>query len=190
VLKTRVAMAAVGLAALGGGVAAVTVPSAGAATTHRAAHKKVSHNKAAGGALAVRLARVHVIVGSTKTMRALLVDAAGKPVYMLTGDTTSHPKCTSAACLAAWPPVTTKAMKLKAGKGVKGRLGVWHHGKVSQVTLNGHPLYTFAADSVGTATGEGIKAFGGTWELFNANGAPMPKTAGKTTYTSKSGSGW
>ena len=181
-------MAAVAAAAVGGGVAAVVVPSAGAATAHHAPRRKAPR-KASGPALTIRLAKVHVVAGSGSTVREVLVDAAGKPVYTLTGDTPSHPKCTSASCHTAWPALTTRAKKLTAGKGVKGRLGIWHYGKVSQVTLNGHPLYTFAADSVGTAAGEGIVNFGGTWELFSPNGAPMPKTAGKTTSTSKTG-GW
>ena len=187
-LKSRIALAAVAAAAIGGGVAAVVVPSAGAATAHHAPRRK-AHGKANGGALTVKLAKVHVVAGSGTTVRWVLVDAAGKAVYMLTGDTPSHPKCTSASCHSAWPALTTRAKRLTAGKGVKGRLGVWHHGKISQVTLNGHPLYTFAADSVGTASGEGIVNFGGTWELFAGSGKPMPKTAGKTTSTSKSG-GW
>ncbi len=186
-LKSRLAVAAVAVAALGGGVAAVAVPSAGAATAHRG---KAKHGKAVRAQVVVRMAKVHVVAGSSNKLREVLVDAAGKAVYTLSGNTPTHPKCIDVTCLTAWPAVTTTAKRLVLGKGVKGKLAIWHHGKLSQVTLDGRPLYTFAADTVGTASGEGINNFGGVWELVKANGAPMPKNAGKTTSTSKSGSGW
>jgi predicted lipoprotein with Yx(FWY)xxD motif len=103
----------------------------------------------------------------------VLVNSTGLPVYVLTGDSKSHAKCTGAQCLSAWPAVTSKSMKPALGKGVKGKVAIWHHKGINQVTLNGHPLYTYAADSAGSASGQGLKSFGGTWLLLTANGSEM-----------------
>jgi len=61
-------------------------------------------------------------------------------------------------------------VKLAAGHGVEGHLGLLHrHDGKLQVTLRGMPLYRFAGDSAkGQANGEGIKAFGGTWHAVPA----------------------
>jgi predicted lipoprotein with Yx(FWY)xxD motif len=150
------------LAAIGGGATAATVQSAGATTARPAA-----------AASALKVASVSVATGTSNTSHKVLVDAAGMPVYLLTGDSSSHPKCTGSQCLSAWPAVTTKAKKPALGKGVKGKVGVWRHNHINQVTLNGHPLYTYAADSAGSASGQGLKSFGGTWWLLSASGSPM-----------------
>jgi predicted lipoprotein with Yx(FWY)xxD motif len=108
---------------------------------------------------------------------SILATSAGKPLYLLTGDSKSHPKCLRAACQKFWPPVLVANANTKPSKaaGIKGTLGVWHHGKMFQVTLNGHPLYTFSIDKKkGQAMGEGIKSFGGTWHVF-------PQSAPKKT---------
>lgn len=57
---------------------------------------------------------------------------------------------------------------------MQGKLGVLHRsGGVSQVTINGHPLYTYAGDhATGGANGQGIKSFGGTWMTLAGSGQP------------------
>jgi predicted lipoprotein with Yx(FWY)xxD motif len=72
-------------------------------------------------------------------------------------------------CRMFWPPVTVASAKSKvtAGPGVKGKLGIAHRGKIFQVTLNGHPLYTFSQDKTkGKAVGDGVVAFKGTWHVW------------------------
>jgi predicted lipoprotein with Yx(FWY)xxD motif len=115
----------------------------------------------------------------------------GKAVYLLTGDSKTHSECTMAnGCLAIWFPVTVSSAKSKpsAAKGIKGKLGVWNRtgltgGPIHQVTLSGHPLYTFLLDKQKNhAVGEGIVHFGGTWHAITAtvskvkskNSAPPP----------------
>ncbi|HET9094078.1 MAG TPA: hypothetical protein VFN36_03235, partial [Solirubrobacteraceae bacterium] len=111
------------------------------------------------------------------------------PVYLLTGDSARHPLC-KGNCLTYWPPVTSPSRKPVVGAGVKGRVGVWHHRGINQVTLNGHPLYTFAQDSRGAALGEGVKSFGGVWEVIGSSGKPMAKSRSTSSGGSSSGSGW
>jgi predicted lipoprotein with Yx(FWY)xxD motif len=105
--------------------------------------------------------------GSTKT-ESIVINSKGRAVYTLSGDTTRHPKCTKAGgCFSFWPPVTVSSAKgLSKAGGVKGKLGTFKRNGIIQVTLAGHPLYTFANDHKRhDATGEGVNAFGGIWHV-------------------------
>ena len=119
--------------------------------------------------------------GSTKT-ESIVVNTKGRAVYTLSGDTTTHPKCTRASgCFGFWPPVTVSSAKgLSKAAGVKGKLGTFRRNGITQVTLGGHPLYTFANDHArAKATGEGINAFGGIWHVVkDASGG---QSSGSTT---------
>lgn len=111
--------------------------------------------------------------GTTKTEN-IVVNSRGFAVYMLTGDTRSHQECTKAnGCYGVWPPLTVSSAKAASkAPGVKGKLGVWHHGGMFQVTLAGHPLYRFSGDSQRrSASGEGLMSFGGTWHAEKAAGS-------------------
>ena len=101
--------------------------------------------------------------GATKTEN-IVINSKGRAVYTLSGDTTKHPKCTKAnGCFAFWPPVTVSSAKsLSKAAGVSGKLGIFKRNGLMQVTLGGHPLYTFANDKKrANATGEGINGFNG-----------------------------
>lgn len=176
--RSRYIAISVSLAALAGAGAAAAVGAQGAAAA--------PGHKAAGGAMAVKLASIKV----SGKARKVLVDGAGKPVYVLTGDSTTHPKCTNRTCLSVWPAVTTGARKPVLGRGVRGRIRVWRHDHIAQITLNGHPLYTYYGDSPGASSGEGLKSFGGTWELLTAGGSPMAKGSSRSGGSSGGGSGW
>jgi predicted lipoprotein with Yx(FWY)xxD motif len=118
--------------------------------------------------------------------KGIVVDSKGKTVYRLSGETAEKFKCTSSACLGAWPPltVTSKKTKLKAGAGVHGKLTVVKRSGVKgfQVLLGGKPLYSFAGDAAaGDAKGNGIASFGGTWSVLGATGSPSSSPTSTTT---------
>jgi predicted lipoprotein with Yx(FWY)xxD motif len=117
----------------------------------------------------------------TKT-EPVAVDQSGKAVYELLPETTTKLLCTK-ACLKFWPPVTVaKGADLSAATGVKGKLGTFKRGSELQVTLNGHPLYTFSLDKVkGTAKGDGVMGFGGTWHVFKEGKAAVSMNPPTTT---------
>lgn len=168
-MRSRLTASAAIVAAVGGGAVALVGQSAEAGTVRSAS---------AASAAALKLASVKVASGTSSKTHRLLVDSKGLPIYLLTGDSKSHPECESSGCLGAWPAVTSKSKKPALGKGVKGKVGVWHHGKLNQVTLNGHPLYTYIQDGKGAASGEGLKSFGGVWEVVTASGSGMAAAAG------------
>lgn len=116
----------------------------------------------------------------------IVVNSKGRAVYMLTGDSKAHPKCTQAShCFTFWPPVTVPSRaSLSKGPGVVGKLALWKRDGFLQVVINGHPLYTYTGDlQARKATGEGVSSFGGTWHVRKP-GAPSTST-GTTTSTTR-----
>jgi predicted lipoprotein with Yx(FWY)xxD motif len=117
----------------------------------------------------------------------IAVTSRGMAVYTLSGDSMHHQKCTNAnSCFTFWPPVKVASAKnLNKATGISGKLGVWHRDGFFQLTLNGHPLYMFAADKhKDDATGEGINGFHGIWHVTKAS---VSKTTSTTTTSTSSG---
>jgi len=148
----------------------------------------------AAAVAAITVAATALAAGSSLTLNSASSSMSGKPVvvnpqgrtlYHLSPETSKHLLCKSKECLTNWPPLTVKSAKtkLKAGSGVKGKLGVFRRSNGAfQVTLNGLPLYRYAGDSgKAEANGEGIESFGGTWHAVKA--ASSPSTSAPTTPT-------
>jgi predicted lipoprotein with Yx(FWY)xxD motif len=128
--------------------------------------------------------------GTTKTEK-IAVTPRGFAVYELSGDSAAHPKCTSSnGCFSFWPPVKERSARgLSEAPGVAGKLGSWRHNGFIQLTLSGHPLYTFSADKrKDNATGEGVHGFNGIWHAVaegraSSGSGGMPSTPTTTTTT-------
>jgi predicted lipoprotein with Yx(FWY)xxD motif len=131
---------------------------------------------------------------NTSLSAALAVDATGRTLYALSGETAHHLKCTTAQCLKFWPPLTVASARsvLRGGAGIKGKLGtIKRPGGVIQVTLRGLPLYRFLADtSAGSVNGQLIASFGGVWHAVGAASGVVttPKTQTTTSSSSTSSS--
>jgi predicted lipoprotein with Yx(FWY)xxD motif len=124
-----------------------------------------------------------VTTKSTK-LGTILVTSSGKTLYLDVGDKSGHFACTG-ACLKAWPPLSTSGKPKAAGKAKASMLGTTKNGKVTQVTYNGHPLYTFASDTSSDPTsGEGVNGF----FVVSASGAKVTHAPVKTTTTTSSSS--
>ncbi|HEY3727817.1 MAG TPA: hypothetical protein VGL51_11615 [Solirubrobacteraceae bacterium] len=109
-----------------------------------------------------------------KTTENVATNSRGFVIYTLSGDSKQHPKCRKDnGCLGFWPPVTVKSSsvkKLSKASAIKGRFGIWKRNGFNQVTLNGHPLYTFSMDSKkNTAGGEALNTFKGTWHVVKSS---------------------
>ncbi len=91
----------------------------------------------------------------------VLTNAKGFTVYWFGPDTPNSSKCYG-SCAAYWPPVTGTAT---ASPGLPGRVGtITRTGGARQLTYNGHPLYTYIADTApGQASGNNINLNGGLW---------------------------
>lgn len=91
----------------------------------------------------------------------VLTNSKGLTLYWFAPDTRTRSVCTG-ACAQYWPPLTGRP---DAGPGVTGRLGMITRSDGSkQVTYDGHPLYTYIADTApGQARGNNLNLNGGLW---------------------------
>jgi predicted lipoprotein with Yx(FWY)xxD motif len=112
----------------------------------------------------------------------VLTNAKGFTLYSFAPDTPTTSKC-NGACAQFWPPVKGPA----TASGVKGTFGTIKRSDGStQATFDGHPLYTFAADTApGQAKGNGLNEEGGVWHEITTTGAAAPAPAS----TSSAGGG-
>ncbi|HEX6458397.1 MAG TPA: hypothetical protein VF032_05715 [Thermoleophilaceae bacterium] len=120
---------------------------------------------------------------------SVLAAPNGRTLYRLKPETRRHLLCTSSTCLSVWHPFTvaSKKTKLRLPSGMTGHAHLFKRGHRFQVTIGSDPLYTFAGDSrAGTANGQGIQSFGGTWMTFKVSNAPSstppPQTPGPYPY--------
>jgi predicted lipoprotein with Yx(FWY)xxD motif len=95
----------------------------------------------------------------------ILTDGDGMTLYTWGADEPEASKCT-ASCASIWTPVMP-ADRLIVGAGLLRVLGTITRDDGSlQATYNRLPLYRYQADlQPGDARGDGINAFGGTWQL-------------------------
>jgi predicted lipoprotein with Yx(FWY)xxD motif len=110
--------------------------------------------------------------GVLKTTRVggvlVLTNAKGLTLYWFAPDTATRSNC-NGSCAAYWPPVKGG---VSAGPGVTGRIGTIKRADGSaQATYNGHPLYTYIADSApGQAKGNNLNLNGGLWHEVTVSG--------------------
>jgi predicted lipoprotein with Yx(FWY)xxD motif len=139
-----------------------------------------------------RSAKVTNMMTHTTRTESIVLNPSGRAVYDLTGDRRGHAECTKAnGCFGFWPPVKVSSpKKLSKAAGIKGKLGTWHRNGFFQVTLNGHPLYTFSLDSKKrAATGEGLHTFNGFWHVIRpatTNVSPGGAMSGSSTTSTTS----
>src|SRR5207344_1463913 len=97
----------------------------------------------------------------------VLTNAKGFTLYSFAPDTPATPKCYG-SCAVYWPPVTGTAA---ASPGLPGRVGTIKRTDGSeQLTYNGHPLYTYIADTApGQARGNNLNLNGGVWHEVPAS---------------------
>ena len=154
-------VAAAGMAAVALGAAACSSsssspspsPSAGGGTPSASA-------AAAGGGAVVKSATIGGV--------AVVTNAQGFTLYSFAPDTATTSKCTG-ACAQIWPPLTGP---VTAAQGVTGTLGTITRSDGSkQATYDGHPLYTYIADTApGQAKGNNINLNGGIWHEVTVSG--------------------
>ena len=101
-------------------------------------------------------------------LEQIVVDAEGRTLYVFLADTGSDSTCYD-DCEGSWPPLTVEGEPI-AGDGIDASmLGTTEREDGSvQVTLDGHPLYHFAADETpGDMNGQGV---GDVWYVVSPEG--------------------
>ncbi len=163
-----VALAALGLAACGGSGSSSGSSTASAST--------------AAGTISTK---------SISGVGTVLVDSSGQALYTNNRDSGKTVACTS-ECAGIWMPLTASSGEPTSSDGaVQAKLGVVATKDGNQVTFDGKPLYTFAQDSPGQVTGDGVTdSFGGTsftWTVASSGAAPAPSTTSSSSGSSGGG---
>ena len=119
----------------------------------------------AAAAQAAPKAVARVTAGSSEYGMTLF-GPSGKVVYVFGADHGSTSRCYG-VCAKAWPPLLTSA-----GAGVEAKLlgTTKRTDGTLQVTYSGHPLYYYAADTVGKIMCQHVNMHGGLWLIIKPNG--------------------
>jgi predicted lipoprotein with Yx(FWY)xxD motif len=106
----------------------------------------------------------------------VLTDAKGHTVYWFAKDTSMKSNC-SDTCASYWRPVLGKAAPA-AGVTLPQHFGsITRSGGEVQATYDGHPLYTYTADtSPGMTSGNGRSLSGALWWAMTPSGATLNAT--------------
>jgi predicted lipoprotein with Yx(FWY)xxD motif len=126
-------------------------------TTPPAASSAPSSSAAAG-----------VVSSQSSTIGTILVNDAGRTIYVFANDTGTTSTCTG-ACAANWPPVPAPSPVPSTAPGVSAQLGsTTRDDGTKQLTVNGWPIYTYIGDKKpGTWKGQNV---GGTWFVIKPDG--------------------
>jgi predicted lipoprotein with Yx(FWY)xxD motif len=112
----------------------------------------------------------------------ILVNSAGRTLYLFKADSGSMSACTG-ACASAWPPLLATGTPT-AGTGLTASklATITRSGGSQQVTYNGHPVYLYIGDKkAGEVNGQGVTAFGAAWFALTPAGnqiSTQPTTSG------------
>jgi predicted lipoprotein with Yx(FWY)xxD motif len=98
----------------------------------------------------------------------VLTNAKGFALYWFAPDTRTKSVC-SGSCAAYWPPVKGP---VALSSGITGTVGtIKRSDGTLQATYNGHPLYTYVADTApGEAKGNNLNLNGGLWYEMKVSG--------------------
>ena len=187
--RIKIAIVGLSVVAVGGGVALAAIggpnsaPSVGAV-----APASIPSAVTALSGSAQKTSTVTTLHTATATVggakETILVSAKGLPLYTYKADTATSSKVTGELA-ALWPPLVANN---PTASGATGALSTVVTINGRQVAYNGHFLYTFAEDSPGQVTGQGVENFfvatpGIAVNRGNASGtrtapAPAPATNG------------
>lgn len=134
--------------------------AAGDATTTTAAAEEDEQATEPAGSSLVNVAE--------SDLGEILVDRAGMTLYLFTQDTGGASACTE-GCAETWPPLLADGAP-SGGEGIDASLlgTITRDDGTMQVTYNGRPLYTYAADNApGDTNGQGV---GDVWYAVSPAG--------------------
>jgi predicted lipoprotein with Yx(FWY)xxD motif len=143
-----------------------------AAARRRAAATVLTPSKGSAPGKASPAARGTVVsVANNPKLGKILATSGGLTLYDFRKDPGTKSACYG-ACTKIWPPLTTNGGPVASGGAEASILGTSRRSDgTTQVTYNGHPLYTYVGDSKsGETSGNGLTEFGGSWHALRPNG--------------------
>jgi predicted lipoprotein with Yx(FWY)xxD motif len=151
--------AAAVITACGSSSPSTTTPSAPASTSNAPASS--STNPSGSVTISTR----------STSIGTVLVNAQGRTLYWFAIDTPTKSNC-NGSCMTYWPPVIGKAVAASGTTLPKGFGTITRSNGSTQATYDGHPLYTYVADtSAGMTSGNGKNLSGGLWWAMTPTGA-------------------
>jgi predicted lipoprotein with Yx(FWY)xxD motif len=158
---------AAGLAAAVLALAACASSSSSSSSSSPAAQS--STPAAAAGSSSPAAATGSMVLSRTINGTMVLTNSKGFTLYSFGPDTSTASNC-NGSCATYWPPVTGP---VTAGPGVTGTLGtITRADGTIQATYDGHPLYTYVADTApGQDKGNGLTLSGGLWRDVTVSGS-------------------
>ncbi|HEY2599209.1 MAG TPA: hypothetical protein VGJ79_12095 [Candidatus Dormibacteraeota bacterium] len=115
-----------------------------------------------------------IMVATDAKLGQILVDSAGKTVYLFVADKSTTSTCYT-SCATFWPPVLTNGTPI-AGSGAQASLlgTTKRTDGTTEITYAGHPLYYFQPDkAAGDTKGQGVNGFGALWWVLSPAGAAI-----------------
>jgi predicted lipoprotein with Yx(FWY)xxD motif len=112
----------------------------------------------------------------------VLVNAQGRTLYWFAIDTPTKSNC-NGSCSTYWPPVIGKAVAASGTTLPKGFGTITRSNGSTQATYDGHPLYTYVADTAaGMTSGNGKNLSGGLWWAMTPTGAKATSGASPSSH--------
>lgn len=160
------------------GVAVLALAATGCTTGAAGSGAYGASATAPAASAAAAPATGQALSAQSSSLGVILVDGSGRTVYEFANDTNGTSTCTG-GCAANWPPVVAPSSLPTSLPGVTGQLGmITRQDGTSQLTVAGHPLYTFVGDTAaGQTNGQGKVLNGGLWTVASAAGAPVAGAA-------------
>ncbi len=154
------------------GIVAIGVTAAACGSSAGSTTTTTTAAAAVGGTAIVNL--------SHSSLGTILVTKKGLTLYYYTADTPTKIACTG-SCAQSWPPLLYTGSGTPAGgTGVTDLATIHRPGGGIQVTYKGKPLYTFASDTPGHTTGQGVAGF----QVVIVHGPAIGSSTTTTTATS------
>ena len=121
----------------------------------------------------------NMVLSRTINGTTVLTNAKGFTLYSFAPDTPTTSNC-NGSCATYWPPVVGP---VTAGPGVTGTLGtITRSNGTIQATYDGHPLYTYVADTApGQDKGNGLNLSGGVWHDVTVSGGAAPAASASSS---------
>jgi predicted lipoprotein with Yx(FWY)xxD motif len=122
-----------------------------------------------------------LIAPASTGLGTILVNAEGRTVYDIANDAGGMSTC-NGACARTWLPVAAPGVLPGLLPGVPAQVGSTQRSDgTQQLTVAGHPVYTFVGDEApGQTNGDGIRLNGGLWSVVSPMGSSLA-AAGPTS---------
>lgn len=182
-MRTRTRTRSAALAVVGGASLMLLAACGGAGSTYGSGGGSSSAGQVAHTTGSISVA--------TTPAGKVLVDPAGRTLYVFAPDSRGHSTCTG-SCATYWPPVPGADAKRGATAAVTATLGsIKRADGSSQLTANGYPVYTYVGDHArGEANGQGTNLSGGLWWVVSPTGARVTTAPASSDGSGAGGGGY